>query len=81
MENFSFSRVITKDAITDSFQGLRNLFGMRLRAYEDMINKHIKNVMKESELKYKIKWYRMIVNPLTNGSVMIIMYGEGEKNE
>ena len=31
--------------------------------------------------KYKVDWFRLIVNPLTNGSAMVILYGEGESNE
>lgn len=80
-EKFNITRVITKDIITDSFQGLRNFFGLRLRGYEGMLNKHIKEVVKEMEIKYNVSWYRMIINPLTGGSAMIILYGEGEKNE
>ena len=76
---FSISRVVTKDIITDSFQGLRNLFGMRLRGYEAMLNKHIPAVITEAELTYKIKWFRLSINPLTNGSCMITIYGEGEE--
>lgn len=81
MEKFQITRVVTKDIITDSFQGLRNLFGLRLRGYEHVINKNINEMMKEMEIRYKIKWFRMIVNPLTKGSTMIILYGMGEKNE
>ncbi len=81
MENFQITRVVTKDIITDSFQGLRNLFGLRLRGYESVLNKNIDKMMKEMDIRYRVKWFRMIVNPLTKGSAMIILYGEGESNE
>lgn len=81
MEKFNFTRVVTKNVVTDSFQGIRNLFGLRLRGYERMLQKAIEELTREAELKYKIKWYRLIVNPLVKGSAMIIFYGEGEKNE
>jgi len=79
LECFSITRVTTKNIVIDSFQGLRNLFGFRLRGYESMINKHTNEIMKEANLTYFIKWFRMSVNPLTNGSVMITIYGEGVK--
>ena len=79
MENFQITRVATKDIVTDSFQGIRNLFGLRLRGYERMLNKHIKAVVAEMELKYTVDWYRIIVNPLGNNSAMIIAYGRGIK--
>lgn len=78
MEKFSITRVVTKDIITDSFQGIRNLFGLRLRGYEKMINRNVNELMKFAEAKYEIKWFRLSINPLTTGSVMITIYGEGE---
>jgi len=81
MEKFNITRVVTKDLITDSFQGIRNLFGLRLRGYERMLNKNITEVIKVAEIQYKIDWFRLSINPLTNGSAMITIYGEGEKNE
>lgn len=81
MNKFSITRVVTKDIITDSFQGLRNLFGLRLRGYEKMLNRNIKELIDMAEIQYKIDWYRLSINPLTNGSAMITIYGEGNKNE
>jgi len=80
-EKFNITRVITKDIITDSFQGLRNLFGLRLRGYEQLLKKNLKEMTSEMEIKYNVNWYRIIINPLTNGSAMVIFYGEGVKNE
>lgn len=80
MEKFQITRVVTKDIITDSFQGLRNLFGLRLRGYESVLNKNINKMMEEMGTRYNVKWFRMIINPLTKGSAMIILYGEGTKN-
>ncbi len=77
-EKFNITRVVTKDIITDSFQGLRNFFGLRLRGYEQVLKKNLKEMTIEMEIRYKVDWYRIIINPLTNGSAMIIFYGEGE---
>jgi len=78
-QTFSLTRVVTKDIVNDMFQGLRNFFGLRLRGYEQVINKHTNELLIEANLRYKVKWFRMSVNPLTNGSCMITVYGEGEK--
>jgi len=80
-KKFQITRVVTKDLITDAFQGLRNLFGLRLRGYESVLNKNIDKMMQEMEVRYNVDWFRMIINPLTKGSAMIILYGEGEENE
>ncbi len=79
MERFNITRVVTKNIITDSFQGIRNLFGLRLRGYEKMLNQHISEIIEVAELQYKISWWRLSINPLTNGSAMITIYGEGER--
>ena len=76
-ENFSITRVVTKDIVTDAFQGIRNFFGLRLRGYEQVINKHTDELLKEANLKYNIKWFRLSINPMVGGSVMITIYGEG----
>lgn len=81
MDTFEITRVVTRDIVTDSFQGLRNLFGLRLRGYEKVLKKNINLMMDEMKLRYEVNWFRMIVNPLTNGSAMIILYGEGKQNE
>ena len=76
-KEFVYTRVVTKDVLTDSFQSIRNFFGLRLRSYEKMIDQNsleLISIMK-SEHK-KIKWYRLSINPLISGSVMITLYGE-----
>ena len=79
-QKFHLTRVYTKNIVTDSFQGIRNLFGLRLRGYEKMINKGIAELTNEAEIKFKnILWYRLTINPLVKGSVMITIYGEYEQ--
>lgn len=79
MESFAITKVYTKNIVTDSFQGIRNIFGLRLRGYERMINQGCEEVLKEVNFKYKVKWYRISINAMVKGSVMITVYGEGEK--
>lgn len=77
--NFAITRVVTKDIITDSFQGLRNFFGLRLRGYERMINNSTKELIEEMNLRYKdIEWWRLSINPLTKASTMVTIYGRGD---
>ena len=79
MENkdFIITRVVTRNFITDSFQWVRNLFGLRLRKYEDIIIKSHAEVIEEMKLRYKdVAWYRISFNPLVDGSIMINLYGE-----
>jgi hypothetical protein len=77
IQKFSETRVYTKNIVTDSFQSIRNIFGLRLRGYEGMINNGTKELIELVEAKYsKIKYWKLNINPLTNGSVMITIYGE-----
>ena len=80
-QKFQLTRVVTRDLVTDSFQGIRNLLGLRLRSYEEMINRHTKELIEEAELKYVVDWFRLSINPLTKGSCMITIFGEGVKYE
>lgn len=77
MKDFSITKVVTRNIVTDGFQTIRNIFGLRLRGYEKMINNTTIEMINEARLKYqKITWYRFSINPLGNKSVMITIYGE-----
>jgi hypothetical protein len=78
IKQFSITKVYTKNIVTDSFQFVRNTFGLRLRGYERMINQGTKEITEEMNIRYKVKWYRLTINPMIKGSVMITVYGEGE---
>jgi hypothetical protein len=76
-KKFSITRVYTKNIVTDSFQSIRNIFGLRLRGYETMINNGTKELIEFAENKFgDISYWKLNINPLTNGSVMITIYGE-----
>ena len=80
-KDFIITRVVTKDILRDWFAGIRNFFGLRLRSYEGMINKNIVIMLEEMRLTYKgIKWYRMSINPMIKGPVMLNIYGVYDEN-
>ena len=81
LTKFSITRVVTKDIVTDTFQGIRNFFGLRLRGYEQVINKHTNELIAEANIKYKTTWFRFSINPMVQGSIMITIFGEGYPNE
>ena len=77
--DFLITRVVTRDMVTDSFQWVKNMFGLRLRRYEDMIKKAHKEIIEEMRLVYpNILWYKMSINPMVDGAVMVTIYGEFE---
>ena len=80
LKQFAITKVLTRNIVIDSFQGIRNLFGLRLRGYEKLINKGTDDLLNEANIKYsKIKWWRMSINPFTKGAVMMTIYGEYEQ--
>jgi hypothetical protein len=81
LKRFSITRVYTKNLVTDSFQSIRNIFGLRLRGYERMINNATEEIFQEAESRYNIKWFRLSINPLVKGSTMVTIYGEGFEYE
>lgn len=77
VKKFSLTRVYTRNIVTDSFQGIRNIFGLRLRGYERMINNGTDEIIKEAERLYgELNWWKLSINPMTSGSVMITIFGE-----
>ena len=79
MERFSITRVVTRDIIVDFLQVIRNLLGMRLVGYEEIISKNINELVRSMDKKYKVEWWRLSVNPLAHSSIMITIYGEGKR--
>lgn len=81
-EDFFITRVVTRDVIRDSFQGIRNFFGLRLRSYENMINKAARDLLEEARMQYDISWYRFNVNPMDQtDAVIVVIYGQGKYKE
>ena len=77
IKKFSITKVFTKNIVTDSFQTIRNTFGLRLRGYEKMINSGTDEMLNEVNILYpKLIWFRLSINPMVKGSVMITIYGE-----
>ena len=79
-EQFSYSKVATKNFFIDMLQTFRNLFGMELKGYEDLLDKGTAALLEKANLNFsKIEWFRFSINELTNGAIMITIYGEGNR--
>lgn len=70
------THVVTKNLIRDWLAGIKNLLGLRLTSYEDVINEAIEELIKDMKSKGKMNWYRLSINEITNGAIMIIIYGD-----
>jgi len=79
--DFVITRVVTRNLLRDYLAVIKNIFGMRLSSYEDVINNNLNEMLDEMRYQYDTEpkilvWYRISVNPLTQGSIMITIYGE-----
>ena len=76
-ENITKVRVVTKFFIIDIINSVKNALGMRLTKYEDMIKKAQKEIWEELEQeKIKLSWHRYEISQLTNGAMVVMLYGE-----
>lgn len=76
MKEFHYTKVISRNELVDVLQGIRNFLGLELRGYSKSIDKGISDLLSLAKLKGKIKWYRISVNELVTGAIMITIYGE-----
>lgn len=73
------TRVVTRNFVVDWWTGIQNLFGSNLKQYEDMVQKaydQIDDEIRENELD--LIWYRYELTQLTNGAIVVSLYGEAK---
>ncbi len=77
-EKTVFAVVVTsKHFLSDIFQGFRNLLGMQLVAYEDMIAEAIeKGLYKINKTYPSVYDIRIATSMVTQGAAEIIIYGK-----
>ncbi len=76
-KNITKTRVVTKFFVIDIINSVKNALGMRLTKYEDMISKAQEEIWEElKQENVKLSWYRYEISQLTNGAMVIMLYGE-----
>ena len=76
---FSKTEVITRNFILDFTAKIRNIFGGNIVEYEKNINKTTAKLLSELDNYKKVHWFRLQVDEVTNGAIMITIYGEANK--
>lgn len=70
-------RVMTRGFIIDLLASIKNFLGMRINQYEDLVIKGKKEIWDElKKEKVNLKWFRYEISQLTNGAMVIMLYGE-----
>ncbi len=77
MKQYTITKVVSRDFITDFIASFQNMVGANLTGYEKMVNKGMRQIQ-EVLVKDNIKlsWYRYEITQLTNGAVSITLYGD-----
>ena len=70
-------RVMTRGFIIDLLASIKNFLEMRINQYEDLVIKGKKEIWDElKKEKVNLKWFRYEISQLTNGAMVIMLYGE-----
>jgi len=70
-------RVVTRNFIADFIASIKNVFGGRISQYENMVNDAQKSMWNELDDEgIKLKWWRIEISQLTNGALVIMLYGD-----
>ena len=72
-KNFHFVKVVSRNVITDFVQGIRNFLGLELKSYTEKIDITIKELLAKAN-KPK-KWYKIDVEEMGRGGIIVIVYG------
>lgn len=77
MKRVIITKVVSKNFITDFLATFQNMIGKNLTPYEKMVNRGVEDIEKELEEKrIRLRWYRYQITQLTNGAVVIMLYGD-----
>lgn len=73
----TIAKVVSKNFVADFFSKMKNMIGENLTAYEKMFDRGVQQIKKELEEKnITLKWFRYETTQLTNGALLIMLYGE-----
>ena len=71
------TKVVSKDFLRDIWCRLQNLVGANLTSYEVMVQKGIDQIDEDlDEERIELDWFRYETTQLTNGAIVIMLYGE-----
>jgi len=74
-KDFQKLRVVTRDFVRDWFQGIRSLFGKRMKAYEKRVNENVLDMMQLIKAQGEIQWHRMNIQEVGKDGILINIYG------
>ena len=77
MKQITITKVVSRNFVLDFWSSVQNLIGENLTSYEKMADKAIEQIKQEiKEKNVELIWFRYETTQLTNGSLMVLLYGE-----
>ena len=77
MKQITITKVVSRNFVLDFWSSVQNLIGENLTSYEKMADKAIEQIKQElKEKNIELIWFRYETTQLTNGALMILLYGE-----
>lgn len=72
-------RVVSRMFVGDMIASVKNALGLRINQYEEMLEKAKLEMWAELKAeKVALKWYRYEISQLTNGAMVVMLYGEAK---
>ena len=76
-KQITITKVVSRNFIMDFVAKFQNMVGSNLTSYEKMVNQGMEQIQEElNNKKMKMSWYRYEITQLTNGAVVITLYGD-----
>jgi len=73
------TKVVSRNFIMDFWAQIQNFIGSNLKSYEQMVDKAFEQIDDELvENEITLAWYRHEITQLTNGAVVVVLYGEAK---
>jgi len=73
----NITKVVSENVLFDMVGSIENFLGANLSKYERMVTKGTNQIEDEVKEKgYEFDWWRYEITQLTNGALVIMLYGE-----
>ena len=77
-DTFMEVKVVSRNIITDWIQGIRNLLGLELKSYTNIIKETSEELLNKVKTR-EIDWFKIDIEEFGRGGFMVSVYGAYKK--
>ena len=77
-ETFMEIKVVSRNIITDWVQGIRNMLGLELKSYTNIIKETSEELLNRVKTR-EIDWFKIDIEEFGRGGFMVSVYGAYKK--